>query len=295
MQKVLVIVGPTASGKSALAVELARHFNGEIISADSRQVYRELNIGTGKITKREMRGIPHHLLDVVGPKQTFTAAEFIARGRTAISDIAQRGKLPIICGGTGFYIDALLGTVTLPNVPPNQALRAQLAAQSAAALFAKLRTLDPKRAQTIDPHNPVRLIRAIEIATALGAVPSKPSSELYDTLWIGIEWRPKKLHQRIHHRLLARMKNGMVAEAKHLHAGGLSYKRMRELGLEYRFLADYLQGQLDKETMLVRLETAIRQYAKRQFTYWKRNRSIHWISATKLATARGLIAQWLHN
>lgn len=293
MQKVLVIVGPTASGKSALAIELAKRFNGEVISADSRQVYRGLNIGAGKVTKREMEGISHHLLDVANPKQTFTAAEFAGEGRKAIADIAARGKLPIICGGTGFYIDALLGTIALPNVPPNQKLRAKLATKNAAELFATLLKLDPRRAQTIDPHNPVRLIRAIEIATALGAVPSQPQEKHYDTLWIGIEWQPKKLHQRIHDRLLARMKSGMVAEVKRLHASGLSYKRMRELGLEYRFLADYLHGRLDKETTLVQLETAIRHYAKRQLTYWRKNKTIRWISASKLSSLKQLVAEWL--
>src|SRR5580693_2616583 len=130
MQKVLVIVGPTASGKSALAVALAKKFKGEIISADSRQVYRGLNIGTGKITKREMRGVPHHLLDVVSPKKIFTAHDFVTHARRAISNIAKRGKLPIIAGGTGFYIDALVGRIVLPDVPVDEKLRARLEKKS---------------------------------------------------------------------------------------------------------------------------------------------------------------------
>ncbi len=295
MQKVLVIVGPTASGKSAFAIELAKRFNGEVISADSRQVYCGLNIGSGKVTKREMQGVPHHLLDVAIPKRAFTAAEFVEKGREIIEEIAARGKLPIICGGTGFYIDALLGTVMLPNVPPNQKLRTKLATKSAAELFAMLSKLDPKRTRIIDPHNPVRLIRAIEIATALGAVPSQLSKQRYDTLWIGIEWPLEKLYRRIHDRLFSRVKSGMVSEARRLHQKGLSYKRMRELGLEYRFLANYLQGRLDKKTMLMQLETAIRHYAKRQLTYWRRNTTIRWISASKLSGAKLLVLTWLNN
>src|SRR3989344_3885695 len=159
-QKVLVIVGPTSSGKSALAVELARTFGGEVISADSRQVYRGLNIGTGKISKREMRGVRHHLLDEVSPHRIFTAHDFVEKGRAAISDIAMRGKLPIIAGGTGFYIDALVGKIALPNVPPNKKLRAQLEKKTAKQLFTMLKKRDPRRAKSIDPHNKRRLVRA---------------------------------------------------------------------------------------------------------------------------------------
>ena len=186
-QKLLIIVGPTSSGKSALAVKLAKKFDGEVISADSRQVYRGLNIGTGKITKRERRGIHHHLLDEVKPHRIFTAHDFIVRARASIVDISARGKLPIICGGTGFYIDALLGRIVLPDVPLNAKLRASLEKQSAAQLFATLQKRDPRRAKTIDHHNKRRLIRALEIAAALGHSPNISGlRNHYISLWIGI-------------------------------------------------------------------------------------------------------------
>ena len=171
-KKVIVVVGPTASGKSSYAVKLARSIGGEGVSADSRQVYKGLDVGTGKITRKEMRGVPHHLLDVVSPKKVFTAHDFVERGQAAIESILNRGKTPIICGGTGFYIDALLGRMPLPNVPPNPALRARLEKKSASQLFAMLQKIDSRRAKNIDRHNPVRLVRAIEIAKALGKVPT---------------------------------------------------------------------------------------------------------------------------
>ena len=174
-QKVLVIVGPTSSGKSAIAVELARKFDGEVISADSRQVYKGLNIGTGKISKREMRGVRHHLLDLESPRKTFTAQDFVEKGRRAIEEIARRKKLPIVAGGTGFYIDALLGRIALPNVAANAKLRAKLEVKTAAQLLTMLKKRDPRRAKTIDPHNKRRLIRALEIAASIPKSPLTPN------------------------------------------------------------------------------------------------------------------------
>ncbi len=276
-KKVIVIVGPTASGKSSLAVKMALKIGGEVISADSRQVYKGLDIGTGKITHKEMRGVPHHLLDVASPKTIFTAHDFIEQGRVTIDDILKRGKVPIICGGTGFYIDALLGRVELPNVPPNFKLRAQLEKKSAPQLFAILQKLDKRRAKYIDKNNPVRLVRAIEIAKKLGKVPPLTKDRpLYNVTWIGINPGDKILRSKIRNRLLARMKSGMVREAKNLHERGLSYKRMFQLGLEYRYLALLLQKKISKKEMLQQLENGIWDYSRRQLRYWKRNLDIRW-------------------
>jgi tRNA dimethylallyltransferase len=281
-QKVIVIVGPTASGKSAYAVKLAKKIGGEIISADSRQVYKGLDIGTGKITKKEMQGVPHHLLDVASPRNVFTAQDFVRLGRAEIDDILKRSKTPIICGGTGFYIDALLGRVPLPNVPPNRALRRKLATKTAPQLFKILQKLDRRRAKNIDTHNPVRLVRAIEIAKKLGKVPAaKPKPLPYAMEWIGLNPGEKKLRANIHKRLYARMKAGMVQEAKKLHARGLSWKRMNELGLEYRYLAYYLRTKISKAEMLAQLESSIWDYSRRQMRYWKRNPEIRWRTVTK--------------
>lgn len=281
-QKILVIVGPTASGKSALAVELSRAFNGEVISADSRQVYRGLDIGTGKVTKREMRGVPHHLLDVADPRRPYSAARFVKDAQKAISDISNAGKVPIIAGGTGFYIDALLGRITLADVKPNTKLRRMLSTKTSAQLYALLQKKDTPRAQGMDTpserNNKVRLIRALEIASAGGQASAKHTCKpSYEVLWIGTKLPFAALEKKIVARLKARMRTGMMAEAKRLHAQGLSYKRMGELGLEYRALARLLQGKISRAEFEEELARDIRKYAKRQITYWKRNSEIHWI------------------
>ncbi len=282
LQKIIVVLGPTASGKSDLAVEIARLVNGEVISADSRQVYRGLDIGSGKITKHEMRGIPHHLLDVANPKRQFSVAQYNSLATRAIKDILKRGKVPIICGGTGFYIDTLIGTTTIPEVPPNQELRKKLARKSLEALFKMLQKLDPRRAKDIDCKNPVRLIRAIEIVKAIGSVPlleTKPS--LYNVLSIGISIDHDTLREKISSRLTKRIKKGMLAEGRRLHAEGLSWKRMRALGLEYRAIADLLTDTITREEMIEKLTTEICQYAKRQMKWFQRDKTITWFALTE--------------
>ena len=278
-QKILVIVGPTASGKSAFAVKLARKYNGEIISADSRQVYKGLDIGTGKITKKEMLGIPHHLLDVVSPKKVFTAHDFLVQGQRALSDILSRGKTPLIAGGTGFYIDALVGRIPLPHVSANPLLRARLEKKTPAQLFVLLKKKDPKRATHMDTpserNNKVRLIRALEVAHGK---PKKetPQPQYTNVEWIGIDVPLSQLELKIKKRLDARMKAGMLTEARLLHKGGLSYNRMEALGLEYRYLARLLQKKITRAQFDELLFNEIRHYAKRQLTYWKRNKEIRW-------------------
>lgn len=282
---VLAIVGPTASGKSALAVKLATKFNGEVISADSRQVYRGLDLGTGKITKEEMAGIPHYLLDVADPKRRFTVAQYQKLAYQKIREILRRGKLPIICGGSGFYIQAVVDGLTLPDVKPDQKLRQRLKTRSTSELFNLLKKLDPERASDIDPHNPHRLIRAIEIATALGKVPKvKSNPPPYEFIQLGITLPPEKLQQKIRTRLHARLKAGLVTEVARLHNQGVSWERLEEFGLEYQFVARHLQNpNFDFQPLL---ETAINQYAKRQLTWFKRDKRIIWIASARQAQAR---------
>lgn len=277
LPKIIVIVGPTASGKSDLAVKIAKEKNGEVISADSRQVYKGLDIGSGKITKREMRGVFHHLLDVANPKKVFNVSDFKRLGQKAIGDILSRGKTPIIVGGTGFYIDALVYDMDIPEVPPNKSLREKLEKKSVEELFSELEILDPERASEIDAKNKVRLIRAIEIVDVLGKIPKVNKSEKFDIEWIGIDWPDEVLKERIRTRLLKRIKAGMIKEAENLHSKGLSYKRMEALGLEYRYMARYLKGEISRLEMISELETKIRQYSKRQRTWFKRNKNITWI------------------
>lgn len=297
MQKVLIIVGPTASGKSALGVALARRFDGEVISADSRQVYRGLDIGTGKISRREMQNVPHHLLDVASPRKTFSAGDFAKKARAAVEDISKRGKLPIVVGGTGFYIDALLGRIALPDVPPDTKLRARLAKKTASELYTMLKKMNPLRAKAMstssERNNKVRLIRALEIARAHLKTPMMElRTPSYDALWIGVERSDAELRARIDKRLKERLKKGMTKEAVRLHAGGLSYKRMKELGLEYRSLARFLQKEITREQLERELQSDIWRYARKQIGYWKRNKDIRWFNPNqpkKIATA---VTKW---
>jgi len=294
-QKVLVIVGPTASGKSSLAVALAHTFNGEIISADSRQVYKGLDLGTGKITKREMKGVPHYLLDAASPKRIFTAHDFVTQAARAIADISRRSKLPIIAGGTGFYIDALVGRITLPNVPMNDKLRNRLEKMTAEQLFILLKKRDPQRAKTIDRHNSRRLVRALEIAESIGKSPdaSRLKSQPYEVLWIGVERTKKELEKLIRARMRARMNAGMIKEAVRLHKQGLSYKRMESFGLEYRSLALFLQKEISRKELEEKIVRDSFKYAKRQITYWNRNKEIKWLKPEQKKQTVKIIQDWL--
>ena len=201
-QKITVILGQTATGKSNLAVKIAKKINGEVISADSRQVYKGLDIGTGKITKKEMKDIPHHLLDVANPKKKFTVVEYQKLTNSAIAEIVNKNKIPIICGGTGFYIDAITKGTIFPEVPPNPKLRKTLYSKLAIALFEYLKKLDPRRAKDIknknEQNNKIRLVRAIEIAKALGKVSNyKVQPCQYKFIKIGLYLPPDKLKKKI--------------------------------------------------------------------------------------------------
>jgi len=279
--KILVILGPTAVGKSQLAVKLAKKLNGEIISADSRQVYKGLDLGTGKITKKEKQGIPHHLLDVASPKRKFTVAQYKKLADQKIEEIIKKGKLPIIVGGTGFYIKAVVDNLTFPEVKPNPKLRNKLIKLSPQKLFQMLKKLDPERAKTIEAKNPRRLIRAIEIAKSLGRVPKLKAKPKYEAIQIGLTMPAKKLKEKINKRLLERIKKGMIAEAKRLHQQGLSYKRMMELGLEYKYLALYLQKKISKEEMINKLKRAIWDFVRRQKVWWKKDKRIKWFNVSQ--------------
>lgn len=278
--KVLIICGPTATGKSDLAVRLAKKFDGEIVSADSRQVYRGLNIGTAKITKREMKGVRHHMLDVASPRYQYSVARYLVQTTKVIRNILKRGKLPIICGGTGFYISALLGEQTLNEAPPNPRLRKQLAQKDAAELFSILKKLDPKRAKTIERQNPRRLIRAIEITKAKKINSEHKTKPTFETLKIGLLMSKEEIQKRIADRLDSRLKKGMLFEAKKLHnppaSKSLSWKRMEELGLEYRYMARFLQGKIGLREMVEKIKTESWHYSKRQMTWFKRDRKIRW-------------------
>ncbi len=296
LPKILVILGPTASGKSNLAVKIAKKFNGEIISADSRQVYKGLDLGSGKITKKEMRGVPHYLLDVISPKKTFTVSQYQKIGQKTIKNILAQKKLPIICGGTGLYIDSLIYGNQFPEVPPQPKLRKKLEKFSTENLFEKLKKLDPQRAKNIDQYNRRRLVRALEIVITTGKpvpllVPFIKGGQgnfiqnRYNTLIIGIKKSQEELKKLVTKRLAKRLKIGMIKEVKNLHEkSGLSWKRLDDFGLEYRFISRYLRGLITKKEMEDSVIKESLAYAKRQMTWFKRNGQIHWISKKSEAT-----------
>jgi tRNA dimethylallyltransferase len=223
-----------------------------------------------------MLGVPHFLLDVTDPKKRFSIVKYKELALKEISEILKRGHLPIICGGTGFYISAVVDNVTFPDVPPNKKLRLSLNKKTPEELYEKLLQLDPKRAEKIDRKNSRRLVRAIEIATALGKVPPATEAPEFDCLQIGLNPSSEELKSKISVRLLARIETGMIAEAQKLHEQGLSWKRMIELGLEYRFLALFLQKKISKMEMISRLQTEIWHYAKRQMTWFRADKRIRW-------------------
>jgi tRNA dimethylallyltransferase len=306
-QKLIVVLGPTATGKSDLAVKIAKDFNGEIISADSRQTYKGLDVGSGKITKKEMDGILHHLLDVASPKRTFTVAQFKKLAEKAIKKISStptsssgltRGskskkgdpesssgrrssyKIPIICGGTGFYIDAVVYDMNFPKILADLKLRKELENKDLEELGKILKKLDKDRFENIDTKNKVRLIRSIEVATHLGKTPSISKKSPYDVLWIGIDFEKEKLRKRIYIRALNRM-DGMKKEVKKLRKSGLSFKRMEKFGLEYRNLSLLEQNKITEKEFIEKLFTEICQFAKRQRTWFKRNTKIKWFTPPK--------------
>lgn len=281
--KIIVILGQTATGKSDFAVDIAKKFNGEIISADSRQVYKGMDLGTGKITKKEMRGIPHYMLDIVSPKnKTFSVSDYQKLASKEIKCILAKKKIPIICGGTGYYIDSIIKNTSFPEVPPNKKLREQLNSKTTDYLFKYLQKLDKERAQNIDKNNRVRLIRAIEIAKTLGKVPKPGNIEgPFYTIKIGLNFPSEKLKERIYIRLFKRIKMGMLKEMERLHKEGVSWKKMESFGLEYRYSAFYLQGKISKEEIIEKLFSQIWHFAKRQNTWFKRDKEIIWITPTK--------------
>lgn len=342
--KIIVILGPNGSGKSEFAVEIAKKWGGEIISADSRQVYKGLNIGSGKVegewkkisnpptgqtgfqfptSKESLRdltgqiskkilnskfqiqnklksqnskvfiykGIPHYCIDFVSPKKVFSAAEFKKCAEKAIKEIWSRGKIPIICGGTGFYIDAALGNLKIPEIPPDFKLREKLEKKSAEWLFKKLQKLNPKRAKNIDKQNKRRLMRAIEIikyekykygseknaSTLFGRATSK-----LNVLYIGIKHPREILKQRIEKRLKDRLRLGMIKEVRDLHfKQKLSWKRLDDLGLEYRYISYFLREKMSKKELFEKIKTEDWRYAKRQMTWFKKNKKINWIDLSE--------------
>jgi tRNA dimethylallyltransferase len=293
-KKLIVILGPTASGKSELAIKLVKKlapyrnevsgagFNGEIVSADSRQVYKGMDIGTGKVTKKEMRGIPHYLLDVASPKRRFTVTQYRKLALKAINKIFKKGKIPILCGGTGFYIQAVVDGIIIPEVPPDWKLRKELEKKTVKELYQILKKIDPQRAKTIEKKNPRRLIRAIEIAKKIGRVPILKKKPLpYPILMIGIKKENSEVE--IEKRFFKWLKQGFLREVQKLRKIGLTWRRIEEFGIHYRTAALYLQGKISDAEFIKKSLIELKNYAKRQMTWFKRDKRIIWVKNQKEA------------
>ncbi len=310
--KIIVILGPTASGKSGTAIKLAKKFNGEIISADSRQIYRGMDIGTGKIesdfpsaiSKSKLKisnkdkpfissGIPHYAIDIVSPRTDYNVATFKKYADRVITDILSRGKVPIIAGGTGFWIKSIVDNVTYPEVAPDPVLRFLLRNKTTEELFSMLQKLDPVRAVSIDAKNPVRLVRAIEICKTLGKVPRQGEtsdvpnafghrmSKIFhkEFLQIGILRGKEALAERIKLNIKKRFEAGMISEVEKLHAKGLSWKKIESFGLSYRLIPQFLRGEIkSEEDLLEKIYLAEKDYAKRQLTWFKKDKRIIWMT-----------------
>ncbi|MDO8264811.1 MAG: tRNA (adenosine(37)-N6)-dimethylallyltransferase MiaA [Candidatus Parcubacteria bacterium] len=278
-KKLIVILGPTASGKSDLSVKLAKEFKGEIISADSRQVYKGMDIGTGKITKKEMAGVPHHLLSVVEPKRKFTVTNYQNLAGKKINEIFKRNNIPFLVGGTGFYIQSITEGIQIPQVKPDWRLRKKLNSFETEELFKMLKKKDPQRARCIDRFNRHRLIRAMEIVIKTKKPIPLIKKELpeFKMLMIGIKKSPAQLRKLIKERLMKRLKQGLIAEVKQLKKSGLSWKKLEDSGLEYKYVSQYLQNKIIRMEMIEKIQIGSEHYAKRQMTWFKRNKRINWV------------------
>ena len=293
----VVVLGPTASGKSTLGITLAQQFHGEIVSADSRQVYRGLDIGTAKVTPEERALVPHHLLDVANPREVYTVSQFQRQAINAINDILARGHQPFLVGGSPHYIQAVVDHLDIPHIPPQPALRAQLETRPLSELVAQLEELDPESAATIDRNNLRRVIRALEVCLVSG----KPFSQqrgvaepLYRCLLLGIHWPREVLYQRIDARVDERMRQGMVQEVRDLLSKGVTHERLEALGLEYRFISRWLRGEFASEAEMVeRLKFAIHDFTRRQLTWFRKDKRIVWLEGVDVERAEEEVRRFL--
>ena len=275
LPKVVAVVGTNASGKSALGIELAKKYDAEIISADSRQVFRGLDLGSGKVTPEETQGVPHHLIDVREPNEFFSMADFQRMAYQAIDDIRGRGRLPMIVGGTGLYVDSVLDGYLLSDKEPDLAYRAELEKLTTPQLYDMLLALKPD--VQVEKNNRNRVMRIIErIHDGDDTMPGKQAR--FESLRLGVSWPREVLSRRIDERLERRLEQGMIEEVQRLMDGGATTEFLLGLGLEYRFITQYLIGEIpDRKAMLDKLAIAIKQFAKRQMTWFRRNPEIVWL------------------
>ena len=286
--KILVIVGPTASGKTRMAVELAQRHNGEVISADSMQIYRTMDIGTAKPTKEEMGGIPHHMIDVADPEEDFSVARYVEMAARCVDDVLERGKLPIVAGGTGLYIDSLLSGRTFAPFSPDSALRGELerelAEKGGQAMLEALAQVDPEAAQRLHPNDHKRIVRALEVYRSTGKTITQHNRETqaipprYNALTIGLAFQDRQaMWRRIDQRVDEMVAAGLEDEVRRLLTSGISPKCTAMQAIGYKEFFPYFEGTADLESCLAHLKQASRNYAKRQLTWFRRQTDAVWL------------------
>ncbi len=285
-QPVIVVAGPTASGKTSLGIQLAKLYDGEVISADSMQIYKGLDITTAKPTKEEMCGVPHHLISVINQEDSFSVADYVKLAREKISEISSRNKLPIIVGGTGLYISSLIDNISFDNVITDDSVRQKLIEESKRigneAMLEKLRQIDPETAEALHPNNITRIIRAIEVYEVSGIkfsenkVLSRIEESPYSACMIGLSFEDRqKLYDRINMRVDIMMKNGMLEETREVYDS--KHLKTAHQAIGYKELVPYFEGCTTLEECIDKIKQESRRYAKRQLTWFRRDKRINWI------------------
>ncbi len=281
MNKLVVIAGTNASGKSGLGIELAGKYDAEIVSADSRQVFTGLDLGSGKVTPEEMKGIPHYLIDVVNPNDFFSLSHYQKMAYEAIDDIHARGKKAFVVGGTGLYVNSIVDGYNLNDAEPDFAIRKEVEEKTIEELIEIIRETNPLALEKLDLNNKRRLERAAE-KVLTGKYNENPSTPKYDTLVIGVTWPREVLYERIRERLDRRLDQGMIEEVENLRKNGASDDFLFRLGLEYRYILMYLRGEFkDFDAFYNKLFMEIRHLAKEQMTWFRKRSDIHWVDMTE--------------
>jgi tRNA dimethylallyltransferase len=299
-KNIVVVCGPNASGKTRIGVALALALDGEVVSADSRQVYRGMDIGTGK-DMAEYRGrdggVRYHLIDIADPNEVYTLFHYQRDCFAAIRDVWSRGRLPVMVGGTGLYVEAVLKGYRIPNVPENAALRKALMGEAKEALDARLKSAAPQLYARTDRSSKKRIVRALEVAAYEGDVPrGVPDAPVLRPLTLGVRWPRDELYRRIDRRLELRLEQGLVEEVRRLLASGIDRERFSLFGLEYRHVARFLDGEVSLAEATDDLRADIRRFAKRQMTYFrgmpKRGTTIHWIDEARTDMALSIARRY---
>lgn len=288
LKKIIAVAGPTASGKTALAIEIAKRFDGEVVSCDSMQIYKFMDIGTAKPDKSELEAVPHHMIDIVHPSEKCSVADFVEKARACIDDILKRGKLPILAGGTGLYMDSVLENIVFEDFGSDPGFREELQkladTQGAESVHQMLVAKDPEAAEKIHPNNVRRVIRALEVCHLTGKTFTQVNAEsrrepAYDALILGIDANREVLYDRINMRVDKMMECGLVDEVKNIKDMGIGRDTTAMQAIGYKEILEYLEGNSTLGEAVEKIKMESRRYAKRQLTWFRRNSKIHWVSA----------------